>query len=79
MERLYENFDREHYDVVDASEIVAALTILTPGSKSDKLASIFHLYDEGHTNVLEKYQLHCFLRCLLVTLSTLDKFCETKK
>ena len=71
MERLYENFDREHYDVVDASEIVAALTILTPGSKSDKLASIFHLYDEGHTNVLEKYQLHCFLRCLLVTLSTL--------
>ena len=71
LQRLYSNFDREMYEVVDASEIVAGLTVLAPGTKSDKLASIFHLYDEGHQDVLERYQLHCFLRCLLVTLSTL--------
>ena len=44
LNQLYSNFDREKYDVVDGPEIVAGLTILAPGSKSDKLASIFHLY-----------------------------------
>jgi hypothetical protein len=52
---------------------VQALTILSPGSKSDKLAGIFRLYvtSSGGAASLEKYQLHCFVRCLLITLSTL--------
>ena len=51
---------------------MAALTILSPGSKSDKLAGIFRLYvTSSSATSLEKYQLHCFVRCLLITLSTL--------
>ena len=69
--KLYHNFDREQYSVVDASEIIAALCILSPGSKSEKLAFIFNLYDEAGQGMLEKYQMHCFLRALLVTLSTI--------
>jgi Ca2+-binding EF-hand superfamily protein len=68
---LYNNFDREGFRVVDASELIAALCILSPGSKSDKLAFIFGLYDERGHSALESYQMHCFLRALLVTLATI--------
>ncbi|TDH72657.1 hypothetical protein CCR75_007448 [Bremia lactucae] len=65
---LFRSFLSEKSSTVDAYEIAAGLSLLTWGSKSDKLASAFHFFDVESKGSLNRQQLWRFLRSVLITL-----------
>lgn len=65
---LFRAFLPEKCVKVDAFEIAAGFSLMTWGSKSDKLASAFHYFDVDSKGYLNRQQLWRFLRSILTTL-----------
>lgn len=65
---LFRSFLPEKSMKVDAFEIAAGFSLMTWGSKSDKLASAFHYFDVDSKGFLNRQQLWRFLRSVLITL-----------
>lgn len=53
---------------VDAFEIAAGFSLLTWGSKSDKLSAAFHYFDADSKGFLNRQQLWRFVRSILILL-----------
>ncbi|KAI9916624.1 hypothetical protein PsorP6_017064 [Peronosclerospora sorghi] len=65
---LFRSFLPENCPTVDAFEIAAGFSLMSWGSKSDKLSSAFHYFDADSKGYLNRQQLWKFLRSVLVTL-----------
>ncbi|KAL8002683.1 putative guanylate cyclase activating protein [Plasmopara halstedii] len=65
---IFRSFLPEKCPTVDAFEIAAGFSLLSWGSKSDKLASAFHYFDADSKGYLNRQQLWRFLRSILITL-----------
>jgi Ca2+-binding EF-hand superfamily protein len=65
---IFRSFLPENCPTVDAFEIAAGFSLMSWGSKSDKLASAFHYFDADSKGYLNRQQLWRFLRSVLVTL-----------
>ncbi|OWZ13643.1 hypothetical protein PHMEG_00012999 [Phytophthora megakarya] len=65
---IFRSFLPENCPTVDAFEIAAGFSLMTWGSKSDKLASAFHYFDADSKGYLNRQQLWRFLRSVLITL-----------
>ncbi|KAG2784081.1 hypothetical protein PC129_g7280 [Phytophthora cactorum] len=65
---IFRSFLPEKCPTVDAYEIAAGFSLMSWGSKSDKLASAFHYFDADSKGYLNRQQLWRFLRSVLITL-----------
>ncbi|KAE8880800.1 hypothetical protein PF005_g1651 [Phytophthora fragariae] len=65
---IFRSFLPEKCPTVDAFEIAAGFSLMSWGSKSDKLASAFHYFDADCKGFLNRQQLWRFLRSVLITL-----------
>ncbi|KAH7467170.1 Guanylyl cyclase inhibitory protein [Phytophthora ramorum] len=65
---IFRSFLPENCPTVDAFEIAAGFSLMSWGSKSDKLASAFHYFDGDCKGYLNRQQLWRFLRSVLITL-----------
>ncbi|KAG6614369.1 Guanylyl cyclase inhibitory protein [Phytophthora cinnamomi] len=65
---IFRAFLPEKCPTVDAFEIAAGFSLMSWGSKSDKLASAFHYFDADCKGYLNRQQLWRFLRSVLITL-----------
>ncbi|CAH0478419.1 unnamed protein product [Peronospora belbahrii] len=65
---IFRSFLPENCFSVDAFEIAAGFSLMSRGSKSDKLASAFHYFDVDSKGYLNHEQLWRFLRSVLITL-----------
>ncbi|GMF18501.1 unnamed protein product [Phytophthora lilii] len=65
---IFRSFLPEKCPTVDAFEIAAGFSLMSWGSKSDKLASAFHYFDADSKGYLNRQQLWRFLRSVLITL-----------
>ncbi|KAG7384668.1 hypothetical protein PHYPSEUDO_002415 [Phytophthora pseudosyringae] len=65
---IFRSFLPENCPTVDAFEIAAGFSLMSWGSKSDKLASAFHYFDADSKGYLNRQQLWRFLRSVLITL-----------
>lgn len=65
---IFRSFLPEKFPTVDAFEIAAGFSLLSWGSKSDKLASAFHYFDADSKGYLNRQQLWRFLRSVLIML-----------
>jgi len=70
--RLFAAFDGTNVGSVDAASFVSGFLMLAGGSKSDKLAMAFRLFDEDRDGFLTRRELYQFLRSFLVVLVTLS-------
>eukprot|EP00814_Leptocylindrus_danicus_P009647 CAMPEP_0116015576 /NCGR_PEP_ID=MMETSP0321-20121206/6930_1 /TAXON_ID=163516 /ORGANISM="Leptocylindrus danicus var. danicus, Strain B650" /LENGTH=758 /DNA_ID=CAMNT_0003485395 /DNA_START=910 /DNA_END=3186 /DNA_ORIENTATION=- len=59
--QLYNN-DNDNNGLIDAKEILVALTNFTGASKDDKLKFAFMVYDEAGSGVITKAELICILK-----------------
>lgn len=60
---------------VDASEFMSGFLLLSSGSKSDKLAVAYTLFDTSGTGALSRRNLWKFLRSFLTALASLSTAC----
>ncbi|KAL3672863.1 hypothetical protein V7S43_002165 [Phytophthora oleae] len=65
---IFRSFLPENCPTVDAFEVAAGFSLMSWGSKSDKLSSAFHYFDADCKNYLNRQQLWRFLRSVLITL-----------
>ncbi|UIZ22204.1 hypothetical protein KXD40_004970 [Peronospora effusa] len=65
---IFRSFLPKDCRTVDAFEIAAGFSLMSWGSKSDKLASAFHYFDVDSKGYLNRQQLWRFLRSVLITL-----------
>jgi len=61
-------FDRDDSDRVLTASVASAISLLTSGNKSDKLALAFGLFDNDHDGVLSVHEFESFLASLLLGL-----------
>jgi hypothetical protein len=68
---LFTALDRTSRGVVDALELAVALTVLTRGSKSAKLAAAWDVLDEDKTGMLTRRRLWRLVRSFICALAAL--------
>jgi len=76
LEAFFTSFDL-YGGEVDASEFLSGFLLLASGSKSDKLAVAYNLFDTTGTGKLSRRNLWKFLRSFLTALSSLSSECST--
>jgi Ca2+-binding EF-hand superfamily protein len=73
LSNLFYMFDRQDSAEVLADEFVAGLMLCFNGSKSDKLALAFDLFDEDGDGMLTETQLYRYIRAFLTFLMALSE------
>lgn len=63
--QLFALFDSDGDGLIDFRELMTGLATLISGSVDDKLALMFHTYENEETHTLDKYQLEACLKTLL--------------
>ena len=74
---LFFAFDRNGSGIVDFAEFSSGFTILGAGSKSDKLALAFQLFDEDGDGYLSRREMWKYLRSFLIVLLKLSSESES--
>jgi Ca2+-binding EF-hand superfamily protein len=72
---LFKAFDRTGNALVDLDELASGFSLMTKGSKSDKLALAFDVFDADNDGLLSRRELWKFLRAFL---SVILEFSDAK-
>jgi Ca2+-binding EF-hand superfamily protein len=68
---IFELFDRDGDGQIDKHEFSMFVALTTKGTASDKLSTIFRLFDEGNAGVLTKEDLTMLFQTLIATTTML--------
>lgn len=69
-------FDRDGNGVVDFNEFLSGFSLLVDGSKSDKLALAFRMFDEDDDGYISRLEMWKYLRAFLTVLMSLNSVCQ---
>jgi len=73
LSNLFYAFDRDGNDAVDFDEFVAGFSLLANGSKSDKLALAFRMFDEDGDGYISRREMWRYMRAYLTMLASLNE------
>jgi Ca2+-binding EF-hand superfamily protein len=71
LNNIWYAFDRDNNGVVDFEEFASGMSLLASGSKSDKLALAFTMFDEDGDGYISRTEMWKYLRAFLTVLLSL--------